>query len=501
MISRHLGSKQANTISRTLRREALRSRTPRRTPVFQKRHAKARLKYANDHLNKPAAFWNSVLWSNETKIELFGRNGTNHVWRQQNEECKPKCTIPAVEFEGHFCAIQEEMMVSRFFCLAVMLGSDNTQLLALVPGVFALGVVRGYLPVPPACPFTALSALLKGMAKEYQNAPSTQSKHSVQRCCMSLLQGVDKAVQSVVQQTPPPSHLPLLLQALADAVLHAPALLHVKSRGASSPLASWLTSAVLTKASYKLDTALPLHFTRALQPALPSFVLGLCTLPLQQDPFLARLARSVLTNFMHCYPSSPLHPCLVMVCGVVGAEPVALERVRTLMLTVLNTEFFSKKWTTGHHRVHIALQVLQAMLLAVDSSCSTSAVLEGQASLEADWNGVQWCAEAITSLLPPLLRLLLASEDRHTNRCVTELLRTMFDLAKRRGVPDLSRLVSCVEELVRSQLSWQSSKVFTVLMGLCVLHRPLVAASLPSVLQVLTATELKRGTGVDTQLR
>ncbi|KAF2364436.1 Transposase Tc1-like [Trinorchestia longiramus] len=89
-----------HTISRALRREGLRSRTPRRTPLLQKRHFKDRLKYPNDHLNKPAAFWNSVLWSDETKIELFGRNSTNHVWRQQNEKYKPKCTIPTVKFGG-----------------------------------------------------------------------------------------------------------------------------------------------------------------------------------------------------------------------------------------------------------------------------------------------------------------------------------------------------------------------------------------------------------------
>ncbi|KAF2345262.1 Transposase Tc1-like [Trinorchestia longiramus] len=45
-----------HTMSRTLRREGLRSCTPRRTLLLQKRHVKARLKYANDHLNKPAAF-------------------------------------------------------------------------------------------------------------------------------------------------------------------------------------------------------------------------------------------------------------------------------------------------------------------------------------------------------------------------------------------------------------------------------------------------------------
>ncbi|KAF2358526.1 Transposase Tc1-like, partial [Trinorchestia longiramus] len=89
-----------HTISRALRREGLRSRTPHKTPLLQKRLVKARLKYANDHLNKPAPFLISVLWSDETKIKPFGRNNTNYVWRQQSEEYKPKCTIPTVKFGG-----------------------------------------------------------------------------------------------------------------------------------------------------------------------------------------------------------------------------------------------------------------------------------------------------------------------------------------------------------------------------------------------------------------
>ncbi|KAF2347315.1 Transposase Tc1-like [Trinorchestia longiramus] len=73
-----------HTISRALRREGLRSRTPRRTPFLQKRPVKARLKYANDHLNKPVAFWNSVLgqspdmnpienWWRELKLKIQKR--------------------------------------------------------------------------------------------------------------------------------------------------------------------------------------------------------------------------------------------------------------------------------------------------------------------------------------------------------------------------------------------------------------------------------------------
>ncbi|KAF2361053.1 Transposase Tc1-like [Trinorchestia longiramus] len=63
-----------HTISRALRREGLRSRTPRRTPLLQKRHVKAKLKYANDHLNKPAAFWNSFNIGKNTLVDgMYGR--------------------------------------------------------------------------------------------------------------------------------------------------------------------------------------------------------------------------------------------------------------------------------------------------------------------------------------------------------------------------------------------------------------------------------------------
>ena len=78
------------TISRALRHEGVHSRTARKTPLLQKRHVKARLQYANDHLSKPEAFWDSVIWSDETKIELIGRNSASHVWRRDNEAYAPK---------------------------------------------------------------------------------------------------------------------------------------------------------------------------------------------------------------------------------------------------------------------------------------------------------------------------------------------------------------------------------------------------------------------------
>uniref|UniRef100_A0AAZ3NRL4 Tc1-like transposase DDE domain-containing protein n=1 Tax=Oncorhynchus tshawytscha TaxID=74940 RepID=A0AAZ3NRL4_ONCTS len=44
--------------------------------------------------------WINVLWSDETKIELFGHNHHRYVWRKMGEACKPKNTIPTDKHGG-----------------------------------------------------------------------------------------------------------------------------------------------------------------------------------------------------------------------------------------------------------------------------------------------------------------------------------------------------------------------------------------------------------------
>ncbi len=59
-------------------------------------HVPARLKFANDSEEN----WVKVLWSDETKIELFGINSTRRVWRRRNAAYDPKNTIPTVKHGG-----------------------------------------------------------------------------------------------------------------------------------------------------------------------------------------------------------------------------------------------------------------------------------------------------------------------------------------------------------------------------------------------------------------
>ncbi|MCI4379917.1 hypothetical protein PGIGA_G00233920 [Pangasianodon gigas] len=44
--------------------------------------------------------WKKVLWSDETKIELFGLNAKRYVWRKPNTEHDPEHTIPTVKHGG-----------------------------------------------------------------------------------------------------------------------------------------------------------------------------------------------------------------------------------------------------------------------------------------------------------------------------------------------------------------------------------------------------------------
>ncbi len=61
-------------------------------------HKKACKQFAEDKQTKDMDYWNHVLRSDETKINLFGSDGVKRVWRQSGEEYKDKCVFPTVNY-------------------------------------------------------------------------------------------------------------------------------------------------------------------------------------------------------------------------------------------------------------------------------------------------------------------------------------------------------------------------------------------------------------------
>ncbi len=90
----------AQTIRHTLHLIGLHSYRPRRKSLLKMMHKKARKQFAEDKQNKDMDYWNHVLWSDETKINLFGSDGVKRVWRQPGEEYKDKCVLPTVKHGG-----------------------------------------------------------------------------------------------------------------------------------------------------------------------------------------------------------------------------------------------------------------------------------------------------------------------------------------------------------------------------------------------------------------
>ncbi|MBN3277122.1 TCB1 transposase, partial [Polyodon spathula] len=89
-----------STISRALHNTGLYGRVARKKPLLKKYHLKARLQFVRKHESYPAAMWEKVLWSDETKIELFGQNSKRYVWRKPNTAHASRHTIPTMKNGG-----------------------------------------------------------------------------------------------------------------------------------------------------------------------------------------------------------------------------------------------------------------------------------------------------------------------------------------------------------------------------------------------------------------
>ena len=82
-----------DNISRALYRTGFHSRSPRKLPLLKTKHVKDRLRFVETYEKKGMQFWEKVIWSDETKAELFGRNTATSVWRKNGTGFKKHNTI------------------------------------------------------------------------------------------------------------------------------------------------------------------------------------------------------------------------------------------------------------------------------------------------------------------------------------------------------------------------------------------------------------------------
>ena len=89
-----------DTISIAQYRTGFHSGSPRKVSILKTKHVKDRLKFVETYEKKGMQFWEKVIWSDETKIELFGGNAATSVWRKYGTAFEKHNTIPTVKFGG-----------------------------------------------------------------------------------------------------------------------------------------------------------------------------------------------------------------------------------------------------------------------------------------------------------------------------------------------------------------------------------------------------------------
>ncbi len=74
------GSVHDATIRKRLGKNGIHGRVPRQKPLLTKKTIMARLTFAKKYIDYPQDFWENILSTDETKVELFGRCMYRHIW-------------------------------------------------------------------------------------------------------------------------------------------------------------------------------------------------------------------------------------------------------------------------------------------------------------------------------------------------------------------------------------------------------------------------------------
>ncbi len=89
-----------STIRKRLGKNGIHGRVPGQKALLTKKSTKARLTFAKKYLDYPQDFWANILWTDETKVELFGRCVSRYIWRKTNTGFHKKNIIPTVKHGG-----------------------------------------------------------------------------------------------------------------------------------------------------------------------------------------------------------------------------------------------------------------------------------------------------------------------------------------------------------------------------------------------------------------
>ena len=90
----------AESLRRSLRRSGLRAHVCPKKPLLSRKHRQARLAFARRYRNWTVDDWKKVIWSDESKFNLFGSDGRSYCWREPGVPLQEHHIKPMVKYGG-----------------------------------------------------------------------------------------------------------------------------------------------------------------------------------------------------------------------------------------------------------------------------------------------------------------------------------------------------------------------------------------------------------------
>lgn len=88
------------TVRNALKEDAFVAVTKKKKPYLSKKHRRARLAFALKYQEWTVEDWKRVIWSDETKINRFGSDGKQYVWKKKGQPLLEREVAPTVKHGG-----------------------------------------------------------------------------------------------------------------------------------------------------------------------------------------------------------------------------------------------------------------------------------------------------------------------------------------------------------------------------------------------------------------
>lgn len=88
------------TVTAALKSMGLIVRTKKKKPGLTKDHKKRRLEFAKKYKHWTVSDWSKVIFSDETKVNLYGSDGIRYTWKRPGEQLSKRSMSQRKKFGG-----------------------------------------------------------------------------------------------------------------------------------------------------------------------------------------------------------------------------------------------------------------------------------------------------------------------------------------------------------------------------------------------------------------